>query len=232
MVANGEEYDLTQKVFLAEKKCRLLQNVMYVDCCKQTLGATPPNLCEINECGKLEPPFTPSVDFVRGFDADYFSGKIKKWRTSNMLNSKLFENPEYEKLQLNLNVYLRAQQYANEYECPHCGFKGGLVVSQSDCDKYECLNCGHRGSFDQEIVDRNFVVFLDVDGVLNTRTTVQQTPKGYQGYVILDDCRFDFQSYPKLWERLLLTEGIEHARFAAGTPAVETMVFLDYVKLF
>ena len=24
-----------------------------------------------------------------------------------MLNSKLFENPEYEKLQLNLNVYLR-----------------------------------------------------------------------------------------------------------------------------
>lgn len=40
------------------------------------------------------------------------------------------------------------------------------------------------------------------------------------------------QSYPKLWERLLLTEGIEHARFAAGTPAVETMVFLDYVKLF
>ena len=29
MVANGEEYDLTQKVFLAEKKCRLLQNVMY-----------------------------------------------------------------------------------------------------------------------------------------------------------------------------------------------------------
>ena len=110
MVANGEEYDLTQKVFLAEKKCRLLQNVMYVDCCKQTLGATPPNLCEINECGKLEPPFTPSVDFVRGFDADYFSGKIKKWRTSNMLNSKLFENPEYEKLQLNLNVYLRAQQ--------------------------------------------------------------------------------------------------------------------------
>ena len=310
MVANGEEYDLTQKVFLAEKKCRLLQNVMYVDCCKQTLGATPPNLCEINECGKLEPPFTPSVDFVRGFDADYFSGKIKKWRTSNMLNSKLFENPEYEKLQLNLNVYLRAQQYANEYECPHCGFKGGLVVSQSDCDKYEGLNCGHRGSFDQEIVDRNFVVFLDVDGVLNTRTTVQQTPKGYQGiddarvevlaktiskfggadivlssdwkeleptdedyrylvsklarygliisghtqdrmykrgagiaayleehpeikeYVILDDCRFDFQSYPKLWERLLLTEGIEHARFAAGTPAVETMVFLDYVKLF
>lgn len=50
-----------------------------------------------------------------------------------------------------------AQRYADEHECPNCGFKGGLVVSQSDCDKYECLNCGHRGSFDQEIVDRNDV---------------------------------------------------------------------------
>ena len=35
-----------------------------------------------------------------------------------MLNSKLFENPEYEEQQLNPNVYLRAQQYANEYEWP------------------------------------------------------------------------------------------------------------------
>lgn len=74
-----------------------------------------------------------------------------------MLNSKLFENPEYEELQLNLNVYLMAQRYADDHECPNCGFKGGLVVSQSDCDKYECLNCGHRGSFDQEIADRNDV---------------------------------------------------------------------------
>ena len=74
-----------------------------------------------------------------------------------MLNSKLFENPEYEELQLNLNVYLMAQRYADDHECPNCRFKGGLVVSQSDCDKYECLNCGHRGSFDQEIADRNDV---------------------------------------------------------------------------
>ena len=35
---------------------------------------------------------------------------------------------------------------------------------------------------------KNFVVFLDVDGVLNTRTTVQQTPKGYQG---IDDARVE-----------------------------------------
>ena len=35
---------------------------------------------------------------------------------------------------------------------------------------------------------KNFVVFLDVDGVLNTRTTVRQTPKGYQG---IDDARVE-----------------------------------------
>lgn len=156
----------------------------------------------------------------------------------------------------------------------------------------------------------SFVVFLDVDGVFNTRTTVQRTPDGYKGidearvevlantinkfggvdivltsdwkkmkqtdddyiylvskldmyglsisgytqdswhnrgagiihyleehpeieeYVILDDCRFDFNDYEKLWERLLLTNGIENARFASETPAVEALIFLDYLKLF
>ena len=29
-------------IVFAETKCRLLQNVMYVDCCKQTLGGLPP----------------------------------------------------------------------------------------------------------------------------------------------------------------------------------------------
>ena len=155
----------------------------------------------------------------------------------------------------------------------------------------------------------NFVVFLDVDGVLNTRTTVQRTPAGYTGiddarveilasainkigggdivlssdwkeleqthedfiylsskldryglsisgitqdsmhnrgggiiryleahpeideYVILDDCNFDFQKYKILWERLLLTNGIEKAQFAAETPAVEAILFMDYIKL-
>lgn len=156
----------------------------------------------------------------------------------------------------------------------------------------------------------NFVVFLDVDGVLNTKTTVQRTPDGYTGiddarvkvlanvinkfggadivlssdwkdmkqtdedyiylvsklemyglsisghtqdsmnnrgagiikyledhpeieeYVILDDCKFDFNDYEQLWERLLLTNGIERAQFAAKTPAVEAMIFMDYLKLF
>ncbi len=161
-----------------------------------------------------------------------------------------------------------------------------------------------------ETKHNHFVVFLDVDGVLNTRTTCQRTPDGYTGidearvsilantikkygggeivlssdwkemkptdedyiylvsklekyglnisghtqdnnrkrgagivkylekhpeieeYVILDDCTFDFMDYKKLWERLLLTNGIERAKFASRTPAVETMVFMDYLKLY
>ena len=51
-------------------------------------------------------------------------------------------------------------------------------------------------------------------------------------YVVLDDCRFDFQKNRKLWEHLLLTNGIENAQFASETPAVEAIVFMDYLKLF
>ena len=153
-----------------------------------------------------------------------------------------------------------------------------------------------------------FAVFLDIDGVLNTRSTVQSSPEGHTGiddarveilsnaiakyggakiiitsdwknkriggdykylegklakfgleiadksyglkfdrgagvqsyllehpeideYVILDDNTFDFDMYPKLWERLLLTSGIENAKCVADTPAVEAMIFLDYIKL-
>ena len=36
--------------------------------------------------------------------------------------------------------------------------------------------------------NKSFVVFLDVDGVLNSRTTVQRTPDGYQG---IDDARVE-----------------------------------------
>lgn len=156
----------------------------------------------------------------------------------------------------------------------------------------------------------NFVVFLDIDGVLNTRTTVQSSSKGYTGiddarvtvlantirkygggdivltsdwkdlreddvdylyllsklnncgltisgktkdenhargtgileylklhpeieeYVILDDNTFDFRDHRKLWERLLLTNGIENAKFASHAPAVEALIFMDYLKLF
>lgn len=51
-------------------------------------------------------------------------------------------------------------------------------------------------------------------------------------YVILDDNTFDFKNYSKLWERLLLTNGIENARFASHAPAVEALIFMDYLKLF
>ena len=155
----------------------------------------------------------------------------------------------------------------------------------------------------------HFVLFLDVDGVLNSKTTVKRSPKGYTGiddarvtllakaikkfggadivlssdwknlkednedyiyllsklkkegltitgktkdsmnrrgagileylnthpeikeYVILDDNIFDFMDYKKLWERLLLTNGIEKAKFASRTPAVEALIFMDYLKL-
>ena len=154
----------------------------------------------------------------------------------------------------------------------------------------------------------SFVVFLDIDGVLNTRTTVEASPKHCTGiddarvkilakaikkygggdiiltstwkdlreddvdylyllsklereglfisgktqdvfsrrgagileyllahpeieeYVILDDYTFDFKSYSKLWERLLLTNGIENARFASRAPAVEALIFKDYLN--
>ncbi len=155
-----------------------------------------------------------------------------------------------------------------------------------------------------------FAVFLDVDGVLNTKTTVERSPEEYTGiddarvdmlakaikkygnadlilssdwkdlksdnedfcylisklekyglhlagktsdhfnkrgegilkylelhpeiddFVILDDNKFDFQDYRELWERLLITNGIERAGFASQTPQVETIIFLDYIKTF
>ena len=59
-------------------------------------------------------------------------------------------------------------------------------------------------------------------------------------FVILDDNEFDFKSYDKLWESLLITcdkdrsgkmnWGIEYARFASDTPTSEAIIFLDYIK--
>ena len=50
-------------------------------------------------------------------------------------------------------------------------------------------------------------------------------------FVILDDMTFDFERYKKLLERLLLTNGIENVKFASRTPAVEAIVFLDYIYM-
>ena len=48
-------------------------------------------------------------------------------------------------------------------------------------------------------------------------------------YVILDDNRFDFADFPRLYERLLMTDGIENAVFASKTPAVEAILFQEYI---
>jgi hypothetical protein len=158
--------------------------------------------------------------------------------------------------------------------------------------------------------DMNFAVFLDVDGVLNSKSTCQRTPDGYTGiddlrvetlanaikkygkaeliltsdwkdmretaadyqyllsklekyglrisgktkdklsnrgegindylkahpeiddFVILDDKTYDFSDDKKLWERLILTDGLENARCASKTPQVEAMIFLDYIRSF
>ena len=51
-------------------------------------------------------------------------------------------------------------------------------------------------------------------------------------FVILDDCVFDYEDYEKLWERLLITNGIEKANYASRTPAVEAILFLEYIVEF
>ena len=49
-------------------------------------------------------------------------------------------------------------------------------------------------------------------------------------YVVLDDNQYDFDKYPKLWERLLITNGIEEAAFASETPAIEAIIFCGYIR--
>lgn len=127
-----------------------------------------------------------------------------------------------------------------------------------------------------------FVVFLDIDGVLNTRTTVQRTPDGYTG---IDDARVELLAnvirkyggadivLSSDWKTMKETDddyvylvsklnvyglaisghtenymnnrgaGIvsyldnhpeieEYVILAERTPAVETLIFLDYIKEF
>ena len=50
-------------------------------------------------------------------------------------------------------------------------------------------------------------------------------------YVVLDDNEFDFRDYPNIWERLLLTNGIERAEFASKTPSIDAILFMDYIKV-
>lgn len=43
-------------------------------------------------------------------------------------------------------------------------------------------------NYERSVVYMKFAVFLDIDGVLNTRTTCERTPDGYKG---IDDARID-----------------------------------------
>ena len=47
-----------------------------------------------------------------------------------------------------------------------------------------------------------------------------------------DDHKFDFKDCTQLWERLLITDGIERAEFASRTPEVKTMIFMEYIRKF
>lgn len=49
-------------------------------------------------------------------------------------------------------------------------------------------------------------------------------------YVVIDDNTFDFQNYRKIWERLILTNGIEDSQLASETSAIEALIFMDYIK--
>ena len=44
------------------------------------------------------------------------------------------------------------------------------------------------------------------------------------------DTYIDFADYKKIWKRLLLTNGIEHAEPASKTPTVEALLFMDYLN--
>lgn len=95
--------------------------------------------------------------------------------------------------------------------------------------------------------DSKLTIFLDIDGVLNTDKTVQRTPDGYRG---IGDSRVELLAnvidkyggadivlssdwkdiYRKNWERLILTKGIENSQLASETPAIEALIFMDYIK--
>lgn len=57
-----------------------------------------------------------------------------------------------------------------------------------------------------------------------------ESHSGINEYVILDDNEFDFRDYSNIWERLIFTNGIERAKFASETPAIEALLFMDYIK--
>jgi hypothetical protein len=53
--------------------------------------------------------------------------------------------------------------------------------------------------------------------------------EGSSEYILLESNNF-IENYRKIWERLILTKGIENSQLASETPAIEALIFMDYIK--
>lgn len=53
--------------------------------------------------------------------------------------------------------------------------------------------------------------------------------EGSSEYVLLESNNF-MENYRKIWGRLILTKGIENSQLASETPAIEALIFMDYIK--
>lgn len=53
--------------------------------------------------------------------------------------------------------------------------------------------------------------------------------EGSSEYILLVSNNF-IENYRKIWERLILTKGIENSQLASETPAIEALIFMDYIK--
>lgn len=53
--------------------------------------------------------------------------------------------------------------------------------------------------------------------------------EGSSEYILLESNNL-IENYRKIWERLILTKGIENSQLASETPAIEALIFMDYIK--
>ncbi len=53
--------------------------------------------------------------------------------------------------------------------------------------------------------------------------------EGSSEYILMESNNF-IENYRKNWERLILTKGIENSQLASETPAIEALIFMDYIK--
>lgn len=53
--------------------------------------------------------------------------------------------------------------------------------------------------------------------------------EGSSEYILLESNNF-IENYRKIWERLILTNGIEDSQLASETPVIEALIFMDYIK--